>query len=287
MIFGNLYYRLIFILLFSPSLIFTQDTNQITRGPSKGSLLLMGGGQHVKEINEKFIELAGGPNANILVIPTAGGREIYDEQYSWVRIFKDAGAEHVKLLHTTNRDEANSVKFSEMISNADAIWFGGGRQWRLVDVYGGTLSEEAFWKVLDKGGVIGGTSAGATIQGSFLARGDTEHNQIMTGDHTEGFGFIQNIAIDQHCLARNRHFDMFTIQREFPSLLGICIDESTALIVHDNKFEVIGDHYVLIYDQHFWSGEGSAYKEIPAPESLFYFLKQGDRYDLLNRKVIR
>jgi len=140
--------------------------------------------------------------------------------------------------------------------------------------------------VLDRGGVIGGTSAGATIQGSFLARGDTRNNQIMMGDHQEGFGYVSNIAIDQHVLARNRQFDMYEILREKPGLLGIGIDENTAAIVRADTLEVIGASYVLIYDGSFWSREGSDLKKLPEKEFLFYMLKQGDRYDLRKRAIL-
>ncbi len=143
------------------------------------------------------------------------------------------------------------------------------------------------WKVLDRNGVIGGSSAGATIQGSFLARGDTKNNQIMMGDHQEGFGFIKNVAIDQHVLARNRQFDMFDILRNRPELLGIGIDEGTAIIVRGNQFEVMGKSYVLVYDGTFWSREGSDLKTLPDKDHLFYFLRPGDKYDLLNRSVIQ
>ena len=78
----------------------------------------------------------------------------------------------------------------------------GGRQWRIADSYLGTLTEKEFRTVLDRGGVIGGSSAGATIQGSYLARGDTQANTIMMGDHEQGFAYIENVAIDQHLLVR-------------------------------------------------------------------------------------
>ncbi|MEO0341766.1 MAG: Type 1 glutamine amidotransferase-like domain-containing protein, partial [Bacteroidota bacterium] len=151
---------------------------------------------------------------------------------------------------------------------------------------GDTKTEDFFWKVLDKGGVIGGSSAGATIQGSYLARGDTKTNQIMMGDHEEGFGFIKNIAIDQHVLARNRQFDLFDIIKNRPELLGVGIDEKTAMIVQGDTFEVMGPSYVLVYDGSFWSREGSNMKTIPDEANRFYFLRAGDRYDMKARKVI-
>lgn len=170
--------------------------------------------------------------------------------------------------------------------NKKIMEISGGRQWRLVDSYKNTLTEKMLWKVLENGGTIGGSSAGATIQGSFLARGDTKNNQIMMGDHQEGFGFLKNVAIDQHVLARNRHFDMFEILRNRPELLGIGIDESTAIIVKGDIFEVVGKSYVVVYDGKFWSREGSESKKLPEKEQIFYFLREGDRYNLRERIIL-
>lgn len=274
-------------ILLSVSLIScSQQSGEIvTTGPENGTLVVVGGGRYVPEIMDKFIELAGGADANIVVIPTAAGRDEYDEngiKESW----KELGANNVTVRHTTSKEVANSDDFTNPIKEATAVWFGGGRQWRLVDSYKDTESERLFWEVLNNGGVIGGSSAGATIQGSYLARGDTKNNQRMMGDHEEGFGFIKNIAIDQHVLARNRQFDLFDIVNNRPELLGIGIDEKTAIVVQGDKFEVLGESYVLIYDQSFWSREGSDLKNLPPSNQQFYFLREGDKYDMRNRQVI-
>jgi cyanophycinase len=171
--------------------------------------------------------------------------------------------------------------------SAKFVWFSGGRQWRLVDAYKNTLTEKMLQKVLENGGVIGGSSAGATIQGSYLVRGDTRNNQIMMGDHEEGFGFLKNTAIDQHVLARNRHFDIIDILNRRPELLGIGLDEKTGIVVRGNQFEVIGESYVIVYDGTFWSREGSDLKKLPDKNILFYFLRAGDKYDLVRKKVIQ
>ena len=140
---------------------------------------------------------------------------------------------------------------------------------------------------MDRGGAIGGSSAGATIQGSYLARGDTKTNTIMTGDHEEGLGFLTNCAVDQHLLARNRHFDMFEILDKYPHLLGIGIDENnTAIVVHKNRFRVIGDRYVAIYDGTKWSAERGEIKPLNKGQKQFYFLANGDEYDLEKRKIV-
>jgi cyanophycinase len=257
-----------------------------TTGPEEGSLILVGGGFIGADITNRFIHLAGGKDAAIVVIPTAGGQATYGDDVRFAKQLREYGCTKITVLHTYDRMVADSEEFTLSLNEATGVWFSGGRQWRLVDAYAGTETEKTLWEVMRKGGVIGGTSAGATIQGSYLARGDTKTNQIMMGDHEEGFGFIKNIAIDQHLLARNRQFDMFEILKNRPELLGIGLDESTAIVVTQNSFEVIGDSMVLIYDGSFWSRDQNDIQHPPETEQLFYFLKNGDRYDLKDRKVI-
>lgn len=258
---------------------------EFTEGPKKGSLIAAGGGSLSHQIINRFMELAGGLTAPIVIIPTAAGGDTFDKNLE-SRLFKDVGATNVMVLHTNDRRVADSDSFTLPLKKATGVWFGGGRQWRLVDAYKDTKTEKMIWQVLEKGGVVGGTSAGATIQGSYLARGDTKNNQIMMGNHDTGFGFIKNIAIDQHVIARNRHFDMLEILEQHPELLGISIDEGTSIVVQGDQFEVVGDGYIIIYDGTFWSREGSALKHLPAKNNVFYFLRAGDRYDLKGRRVI-
>jgi cyanophycinase len=264
--------------------LFAQELN--TTGPENGSLIVVGGGFIGSDITNQFIDNAGGKDAKIVVIPTAGGQDSYDNDVRFAKQLRAYGCTNVTVLHTYKKAVANSDEFIHQLKGVTGLWFSGGRQWRLVDAYAGTRSEKAFWEVLNKGGVIGGTSAGATIQGSYLARGDTNTNQIMMGDHEEGFGFIKNIAIDQHVLARNRQFDIFEILENRTELLGVGLDESTAIVVSKNTFEVIGDSKVLIYDGTFWSRDNNDIQNPPETENLFYFLQKGDKYDLKMRKVI-
>ena len=261
------------------------EKNETNIGPAKGTLVIVGGGMKSDAIIDRFIELAGGIDASIVVIPTASGDKSFNENPAFARILRKRGATNVTILHTNDKKIANSDSFIKPLINANGIWFGGGRQWRLVDNYKNTLTEKMIREVLERGGVIGGSSAGATIQGSYLARGDTQNNQIMMGDHQEGFNFLKNVAIDQHVLARNRQFDMFEILKKHPKLLGIGIDEDTAIIVQGNQFEVIGENYVIVYDGTFWSREGSDLKKLPEKTNIFYFLRNGDKYDLSNRKI--
>lgn len=169
--------KFLFFFLITISL-YAQDN--LTTGPENGSLIIAGGNYMGEEIVSKFVELAGGKDAQVVVIPTAAGSSSYSEDKSFVKQLKDYGATNVSLLHAYNKEVANSDEFTVVLKKATGVWFSGGRQWRLVDAYAGTKTEVALWEVLNKGGVIGGTSAGATIQGSYLARGDTKTKQIKS-----------------------------------------------------------------------------------------------------------
>ncbi len=256
---------------------FTYSAEAQEVGPSAGALVIVGGGLRDPGILARFVDLAGGPEAPIVVIPTAGGGETYDESFRGLRGFREAGVTDLTVLHTTDRDEANAPAFVEPLRRARGVWFPGGRQWRLADAYLGTLVHDALRDVLDRGGVVGGSSAGATILGSYLARGDTAANTVMMGDHEVGFGFLRDTAIDQHLLRRNRQFDLIEIIETHPELLGIGLDEDTAIVVRGDSFEVIGQSYVAIYDHERMVDSGGH----------FYFLGAGDQYDLKTRRPFR
>ena len=248
-----------------------------TRGPSNGSLVIVGGAMRDPGIMQRFLDLAGGPAAPIVVIPTAGGADEYDQFYQGLNAWRDQGATNLTVLHTKDRSQAESDEFVRVIREASGVWFPGGRQWHLADSYLDTPTERELHNLLDRGGVIGGSSAGATIQGSYLVRGDTRGNELMMGDHVEGFGFLTNSAIDQHLLKRNRQFDLVEVIQAHPELLGIGIDENTAIVVTGNSFEVIGESYVAVFDNERMIGD----------HGFFFFLAAGDRFDLVTREAQR
>lgn len=265
-------FMLLLSLVIAPLSVFAAEF-----GPENGSLVIVGGSMKDPAILERFIELAGGPDVPFVVIPTAGGGEHYDQYYPGLRQFKEAGVGNITVLHTKDRDIANSEEFIRPIREARGVWFPGGRQWRLADSYLHTKTHDELNALLARGGVIGGSSAGATIQGSYLARGDTKTNTIMMGDHEEGMAFFKNVAIDQHLLMRNRQFDLIEIIEAHPELLGIGLDEDTAIVVRGDNFEVIGQGYVAIYDHQSLLDSGGK----------FYFLAPGDRFNIKTRQAMR
>ncbi|MFK8114310.1 MAG: cyanophycinase, partial [Rubripirellula sp.] len=184
-----------------------REASAQTTGPEHGTLVIVGGGDRGFLVFQQFVEIAGGRNAKLVVIPTASSSDPeYDFNKNKAAKFarEQLKMPHVTILHTHDRDEANQLEFVKPIREADAVWFSGGRQWRIADAYLGTLTERELQSVLDRDGVIGGSSAGASIQGSFLVRGDTSGSDVLIGDHQQGLGYLKNCAIDQHVIPRKR-----------------------------------------------------------------------------------
>lgn len=239
--------------------------------PRNGALIVAGGGTMGPAILARFFELAGGKQSPIVIIPTAGAVDQFAPDRTRQHFLARAGATNLTVVHTRDRAIADSKQFTDPIRAARAVWFDGGRQWRLVDSYLKTRTHREMFALLERGGVIGGSSAGATIQGSYLVRGAREGNEIMMAPGYEtGMGFLRGVAIDQHLLARKRQDDMLAVIKRYPKLLGIGIDENTAIVVRGDEFEVVGESKVAIYD----------------PTRLpYYFLSPGQRFHLATRRT--
>jgi cyanophycinase len=246
-------------------------------GPARGAVMVVGGGAQGPELYARFIELAGGPDALIIDVPTAGGDSVYPADWRGTRGLRAAGARNVVVLHTLDRKVADSDSFTAPIRRAGAVWFEGGRQWRLVDAYAGTRTEGEFHDVLARGGVVGGSSAGASILSSYMVRGARAGNTtIMAPDYEAGFGFLRGVAIDQHVVARERLRDLAdSLMPRHPELLGISEDEGTAWVVRGDTAEIIGRNKAFVYG-------GRDPTDSGAP---FLTLRPGDRYDLARRRV--
>ncbi len=180
-----------------------------TSGPKEGHLVIVGGAMSAKSgIVAKFVQLGGGVGtARVVVIPTAGlptdgSGDASKAAAKIVRMFEGEGAASVDVLHTVDRKLANTDSFAAPLRTATVVFFGGGRQWKIFDAFAGTKVQSEVRAVLRRGGVVGGSSAGASILGEHMARGDTATNFTMLGDHQTGFGLLSGASIDQHVLAR-------------------------------------------------------------------------------------
>ena len=249
----------------SPNLPTAVDHGPTQHGPAAGHLVIIGGGPVPDEIWDTFVGYAGGPGARIVVITNASGGE---GDYHGTAL-EDLGSRvpegQVTQLYLHDIDEANDPALIAPLEEADGVFFTGGRQWRIAEVYLNTRAHRALNGVLERGGVIGGTSAGASIQGSFLWRGDTRGPDITVGDHTQGLGFMKCTVIDQHLSARHRDADLLPFIAAAPSYVGIGIDESTAVLVERDSIRVLGRSKVALY--------------LPGRETPLW-LQAGESYDL-------
>ncbi len=259
------------IVALAPSLY---TVGQVSGASPGGALVVVGGGEIGPAIVARFVELAGGKDAEIVAIPTA--HDVPDAGERLAKSLRETfGFERITILHTKDRAEADSEEFVAPLQSATAVWIGGGRQWRLVDSYLGTRTEREIKSVLERGGVVGGSSAGATIQGSFLVRGAREGNRIMVAkDYTQGLGLMNGVAIDQHILPRGRAGDLAPVIDAHPELLGLGVDESTAMVVEGDRFEVIGRGVVAIHDGREHDGR------------KYYFLAPGEQFDWKARRRV-
>jgi cyanophycinase len=264
-------------LLFALVLIAGVSVTAAEHGPDKGTLVIVGGNMQDPAIVKRFIDLAGGPDAPIVIVPTAGDEDEYDNYWSGLKQWRENGAKNLTVIHTRDKKIADTETFVKPIRAARGVFFAGGRQWRLADAYLNTLTHKELQHLLNRGGVIGGSSAGASILASFMVRGDTKGNDTMIGDHTVGMGFLKNAAVDQHVLRRNRQFDMLEVIDRHPELLGIGLDEDTAIVVTGDQFDVIGRSYAIIYSN----------QPVAGSNGRFYFMGAGDRFDMKERKATR
>lgn len=262
---------------------------------TKGKLVIVGGAQ-TDEIVAKFVELAGGSDAKIIVIPNAGSNPV---KWSKVQVqeFKELGAEADYLMFTreTADDEANLEKMDW----ANAVFFLGGDQSDLTrDMLGTKLLDKVF-DIYNNGGTVGGSSAGAAVMSEVMITG----NELLHNDSTgsfitieknnietkQGFGFLKTVIIDQHFLKRKRHNRTIAAVIEHPNLLGVAIDESTSIIVYpDDTFEVYGSYQVLVYNP----TESNNIREdkkgnLGISDMKLHVLISGDKFDLKTKEVIR
>jgi cyanophycinase len=247
-----------------------------SHGPKKGYLLITGGATQAPDF-QRFIEMSGGKNARIVVIPTASvtkptGQAALQEEYCGTK--SPFTGMNCTVLHTTDRAIANSAAFVAPLETATGVWLEGGRHWRLTDAYLDTRTLKEMFKLLDRGGTIGGGSAGATVQGSFMVRGSSnpDDNHIMMAPaHEIGFGFFTNVTVDQHVDVRHRENDLAAVIKAHPELLCFGIAQSTSMTVHGDTLTVNGPKRIAVWDGKDHDGKG------------YYYLRTGDKLNTATR----
>ena len=246
-----------------------------------GTLYIVGGGGTPKGLMSEMIEKAGGTDKSSLVYVPCSESNAVNQRQGTVEMWKRLAVKRTAVFHTKDRNKANEDEdFLKPLEDATMLWFGGGRQWNFADSYYGTKAHQRMKEVLHRGGVVGGSSAGASIQGRFLARATPigNSNILAPGYERGGLGFLSGVAIDQHFTQRGRQKDMTKLIQKYPQLLGIGIDESTAIVVEKSTAKVIGRGNVYFYD---------ANKPVDPGQPHFDKLSAGGAYDLAKRKIIK
>jgi cyanophycinase len=257
-----------------------------------GSLVIVGGGPIPDAINQRFFELAGGRGkARIVVFPmasAAGAQSGAEKAASFARM----GAASAVSMQLTRQDAA-ADSVARILGQATGIWFPGGDQNRLTAAILGTAVVDSIRSRYRHGAVVGGTSAGAAVMSDPMIGGDERRPGGARPDTTQnwitierddvvlvpGFGLLPNVAVDQHFLRRRRHNRLISVVLEHPAVIGVGIDESTALVVSpSDRWEVIGASQAVIYDAR-RSTQTGARATLGAADIQLHVLPPGSRFD--------
>lgn len=249
-------------LLLTASLLLCQ-LSALAAEPQPGPLVIIGGGAVPQEVFKRVLTLAGGPQAAIVVIPLASEAPA-EAAANTLRHFQTAGAHQAEAFRC-QADQVDQPLCLKQLAEAKGVFFSGGDQNRLAAAFKNTRAYDLLRRLHQQGRVLAGTSAGAAIMSQLMLTGNLigqtpsreadpavdpfksiQRNQVETA---EGFGFVRRYVIDQHFIRRQRQNRLLSVVLEHPELVGVGIDESTAIEVRpDQSFEVLGNGSVMIFD---------------------------------------
>ena len=259
--------------------------------PRTGHLVLIGGGDKPADAMRKFVELAGGKDAPIVVIPTASSEADAPDYYE--KLFREElGCTDAVSLRIRNRADASRPDFVALARNARGVFFGGGDQIRITNALLGTPVGDAIAAAFAEGAVVGGTSAGTACQSERMITGEGDFTQVRTRsvELWEGLGFLPpDVVVDQHFLRRQRQNRLLSVVLENPGLFGVGVDEETAIWVRpDGTLQVLGRSGVLVFDAK--EARTSRQTRDSGQDLLgvrglkLHLLLPGDTYDLTSRR---
>lgn len=259
-----------------------------------GQLVIIGGAEDKEgdcKVLREFVRRAGGTGARIVVMTVATElpREVGED---YIKVFERLGAEDVRIVDTVTREDASSSTYLEAIQKATGVFFTGGDQARITSILKDTELDAAIHKRYSEGIVVGGTSAGAAMMPEIMiVEGDSQTNpRVDVVEMGPGMGFLPGVVIDQHFLQRGRLGRLISALAQQPAVLGFGIDENTAIVVSDNKFEVVGEGAVTVVDEseitHSNIGDILRDEPLAVCGAKLHILPDGYRFDLKTRKPI-
>jgi cyanophycinase len=226
--------------------------SKVEEGGRRGWIVPIGGAEdkdHSPQILRRFVELAGGSSADIVVIPTAS--VVRDTGPRYERLFGDLGAARVDSLDFDTRRDAEEPGRLERLAEATGVFFTGGNQLRLSTLIGGTSIAKAVRRMNAVGTPVAGTSAGAAyICEHMIAFGDEGATPVAGSVRlAPGLGLTNRFIIDQHFRQRDRLGRLLTALAYNPFAVGIGLDEDTAAFIGpDNTVEVEGSGGITVVD---------------------------------------
>lgn len=248
----------------------------------QGHLVLMGGGKKPAAGMERFIALAGGTNATIMVLPTASGDPETPAYYR--ALFAEYGCEKVTVVPLKTRADALAGMGRDVLEKADGLFFTGGDQRRITAALLETPFLERMVQRFSEGMVVGGTSAGTACMSATMLTGDGLFDRITQNNvvHTPGLGLARGMILDQHFVARSRQNRLLSMVLTYPDMMGVGVDEDTAVWIKPNQtFEVLGGGQVVVY-----SARGAKIRAVAGTERFatagvsLHVLVHGDRFDI-------
>lgn len=257
-----------------------------------GNLVLIGGGDKPDDAMRRFVELAGGPDAPIVAIPTASSEPDAADYYE--KLFREKyGCTKTVSLRIKTREDAARADYAELAGKARGVFFGGGDQVLITKALLGTPVGTAIADAYARGAVVGGTSAGTACQSKLMITGEGDFTGIRAKsvEILEGLGFFPGVIVDQHFVKRQRENRLFSVILEHPELLGVGVDETAAIWVRpDRTFQVMGKSSVMVFDA---AGAAVARQPDAAGKDLLgvhglkvHVLLPGEVFDLTARKAV-
>ncbi|MEN9371798.1 MAG: hypothetical protein RLZZ64_873 [Bacteroidota bacterium] len=266
--------RFLFFLLM---LLFSQVTfAQQEIFPYKGKLIIIGGGDILDTMYNLFAKEIGGKDQPIVYIPTATDDEPWIQAGQHLVKFTSRGFTNLTTVHTRDKQKANDPVFIDRIRKAKGVFIGGGDQANIAASFLGTDVHKELIALLNRGGIIMGTSAGATIMGEVMITGwEQRKAPHVQHQYPAGLAFMKNTSIDQHVLVRNRQFDLIPMMETNPNLLGMALDEATAAYVQRDSIQVVGRSYMMIFDHQDWNTQKKEWGKVYKP---FMMYSEGEVY---------
>ncbi|WAL58216.1 cyanophycinase [Thermocoleostomius sinensis] len=260
----------------------------------QGQLVIIGGAEDTVgdcQILREFVRRSGGTKARIIILTAASSLpdEVGEE---YIEIFKRLGVEEVGVIDTRHADDANHPNAVKQVAQATGIFFTGGDQARIIRSIKGTILEDVLHKRYADGAVIAGTSAGAAVMPEqMIVEGESDTNPRLDAvEMGPGMGFLSRVVVDQHFAQRGRLGRLLSAILLEPSVLGLGIDENTAVIVSGNEFEVIGEGAVTIVDESEKTYNNVDHVLKDEPVAVFgiklHILPQGCRYNFITHQPI-